>query len=265
MSFQRTLRAKPGFFINEVAHNPKPWNCWIEVRDGQEIIDMMPATDRLLRHPNLQPPPEVFIPEEMRTLEGIIPIEISVPDYNLCIHLPPFHQVIYGIVADAGELLFETVFSALTKSYQVLPNTPQAKMVARNMVETMNNRAYLVHYKDEHNQTWYKKAKRMIAEDYYLIVFKKGYDPIAAQIMDFIKGWNMVDYGKLEDFVMHQIGWLQDPQALEGYIKCLEKGQLWGARVCGVSHEGNIQRVPDSNWIRFLHPLEPWPITNYDA
>ena len=79
-----------------------------------EIIDMMPATDRLLRHPNVQPPPEVFIPEEMRTLEGLIPIETTVPDYNLCIHIPPFYQIIYGIVADAGEILFESIFSALT-------------------------------------------------------------------------------------------------------------------------------------------------------
>jgi len=259
--YTRTLRAKPGYLINEVAYNPKPWNCWIEIRDGGEIIDMMPATDRLLRHPNLQPPPEVFIPEEMRTLEGIIAIETTVPDYNLCIHVPPYHQIIYGIVAELGEVRFDSIFSALTKKYQVLPKTKQAKSIARKMVELMNNRAFLVHYKDEHNQIWYKKAKRMIADDVYLIVFKRGYDPIAYQIMEYLHGWNIVEYGKLEDYILQQIGWLKGPQAIEGYIQCLAKGQLWGARVCGVSHEGNI-RIMDNNWIEYLHPLEPWPTVN---
>jgi len=75
------LRPKPGYAVEDVITNPSIENSWIEVRRGSEILDMMPATDRLLSNPKLQPPQMVFIQENE------IEIPSDVKEINLTIDI----------------------------------------------------------------------------------------------------------------------------------------------------------------------------------
>jgi hypothetical protein len=77
------FRARPGYSPEEVKTNPNINNSYCEVRDGSQIIDLLPMSDRHARREELQPAPETFLAEEMRTPEGLIPIERVVPDFNL--------------------------------------------------------------------------------------------------------------------------------------------------------------------------------------
>jgi len=258
MSYSYTIRARPGFLSNEVALNPMNHNSWVEVRDGNQLIDLLPMTERHARRDELQPAPETFLAEEMRTPEGLIPIERIIPDFNLLTHINPFYQIVYGIVSDAGELTMDGIYESLVKSYMVLPdNKKNVYPVVKEIVRRMHQHAFLVYYEDRKRKAYYyMKAKKMLAEDVYLVQYKRGFDPIAYQIMDFIQGFSSVEYGRLEKYMLYQIGFLRNPQDLRDYLFNLMKGKLWGARVSADPNEGNI-RIRKT-WVEYLHPLEPW-------
>lgn len=258
MGYSYTIRARPGFLPNEVVMNPMMHNSWCEVRDGSQIIDLLPMSDRHARREELQPAPETFLAEEMRTPEGLIPIERVVPDFNLLTHINPFYQIIYGLVSDAGELTIDGIYNSLVKSYMVLPDKPKTvRPMVEELVRRMNQFAFLVKYQDaKRKAVFYLKAKKMLAEDVYLVQYRRGFDPIAYQIMDFIQGYSTVEYGKLEKYILYQIGFLRNPSDLRDYLFNLQKGILWGVRVSGSSTEGNIKI--QKTWLEFLQPLEPW-------
>ena len=44
--------------------------------------------------------------------------------------------------------------------------------------------------------------------------------------------------------------------SIDQYLRSLEKGELWGARICS-QKGGNIERVRENEY-QYKYPLEPW-------
>jgi len=212
-------------------------------------------TERNAYRKDLRPPPQYYITEGMRTLDGLIAIEKTVPQNTLTPQINPFHQIIYAIVTDTGHAKVETIYKGLVKDYRVLPDNEIARNIMQEMIDLMDSRAHLLYY-IEKGVFHYKTGRPLDADDVYLIDFQRGYDPIAWQILDFIKQHGRVSQDKINNFINIGIGWLTQIGSIDQYLRGLEKGEIWGARICS-QKGGNIDRVRE-NEFQYKYPIEPW-------
>jgi len=245
----------PGYTIAEAVEDPQIWNSQIKVMDGREIIDFMPMTERNSYRKDLKPPPEYYLLEEVRTSEGLIPIDKTVPENTLVPQINPFHQIIYAIVSGIGRTKPDTIHKSLTKEYRVFPDNDIARGIINDLIVTMDKRAHLLYYVEK-GVFYYVRGRPLEADEVYLIDLHRGYDPIAWQILDYIKMHGRTNRGSIDNYIQINIGWLRQMNSINYYLNSLEKGTLWGESVCS-QKTGNIERVRENEYI-YKYPLEPW-------
>jgi len=119
----------------------------------------------------------------------------------------------------------------------------------------MHSRANILKY-NERGDVYYVKGKPLTTDAVHLIPYKRGYDPIAWQLVDFIRSYSEVNIGKINNFMMISLRWLTLMDRVDMYLDSLEKGKLWGVRVCS-QPGGNIEKIRE-NWYAYRYPLEPW-------
>lgn len=236
-------------------NDPTLENSEIEVRDGSGIIDIMPMTERNKMRDDLKPPPEYYLQDEIRTPEGVVPIEKTVPEKNLAPKINPFHQIIYSIVSDLGFIDENTIYDSLVKEYRIFPDTDIAFDIVNKIIKTMHDRAIILEHVEK-GVKHYVKGRPLTTEEVHLISFKRGYDPIAWQIMDFIEGYSKASRDMIDKFIILDLGWLTKMGSVDMYLNNLCIGEIWGQRVCSTK-EGNIESIRE-NWYQFKNPLEPW-------
>lgn len=252
--FEYVIQPQPGISLVEAVQNPKLYNSFIGVFDGRTRITTLTMTDRNLSNLDLKPSPEYYMTEEMRTTEGIIPIEKTVPEFTLVSKVNPFHQIIYAIVMDIGRVTPNTIKNALIKDYRVFPDTKEAEDIIYKILDTMDARAHLLHYVEK-GVFKYQAGRELDSDDVYILDYMPGYDPNAWQILDYIKLRGKRDRGQIDDYIMKDIGWITDMNVVSYYLDGLTVGELWGGRVC--SHGGNIEKVREYEYV-YKSPLEPW-------
>ena len=245
----------PGHDMADAVENPQLWNSRIKIMDGRTLIGYLPMTERNAYRKDLRPPPQYYILEEMRTPEGLIPIEKTVPENTLTPQVNPFHQIIYAIVANVGRAKIETIYKGLVNEYRVLPDNAISHGVMIEIIKLMDSRAQLLYYV-ENGIFHYIRGKPLDTDEVHLIDFQRGYDPIAWQILDFIKSYGHVSQEQINNFIIISIGWLRQIDSIGLYLKGLEKGELWGESICS-QKAGNIERVRENEY-QYKYPLEPW-------
>lgn len=223
--------------------------------DGRTFKGYLPMTERNAYNKDNKPPAQYYVLEEMRTPEGLIIIEKTVPQNTLTPQIVPFHQIMYSIVTDIGRAKVETIYKGLVKDYRVLPDNEISRDIMQKMIKLMDSRAQLLYYV-ENGIFHYIRGKPLESDAMHLIDFQRGYDPIAWQILDFIKSYGRTSRDQINSFITIDIGWLTQTDIVDQYLRDLEKGEMWGARICS-QKGGNIERVREHEY-QYRYPLEPW-------
>ena len=255
MGWEYLIHEKPPHSLAEAVNNPKLWNSYIEVKDGPDLLHILPMTDRNRNMKNLAPPPRYYLLEEIRTPEGVIPIEKTVPEFTLAPQINPFHQIIFTIISEVGNIDLASIYKSIVTEYRVLPDNTVSRDVIDKIIATMHSRANILKY-NERGDVYYVKGKPLTTDAVHLIPYKRGYDPIAWQLVDFIRSYSEVNIGKINNFMMISLRWLTLMDRVDMYLDSLEKGKLWGVRVCS-QPGGNIEKIRE-NWYAYRYPLEPW-------
>ena len=257
MSWEYLIHEKPPHSLAEAVNNPQLWNSYIEVRDGPDLIHTLPMTERNKNMENLAPPPRYYLLEEIRTPEGEIPIEKTVPEFTLAPQMNPFHQIIFTIISDVGNPDLASIYKSIVNEYRVLPDNNISRDIVDKILITMHNHANILKY-SEGGDVYYVKGKPLTTDAVHLIPFERGYDPIAWQLVDYIRSYSEVNRGKINYFMMNEQGirWLTLMDRVDMYLDGLENGELWGVRVCS-QKGGNIKKIRE-NWYAYQYPLEPW-------
>ena len=257
MVWEYLIHEKPPPSLAAAVNNPQLWNSYIEVRDGPDLLHILPMTERNKSMKNLAPPPHYYLLEEIRTPEGVIPIEKTVPEFTLAPQMNPFHQIIFTIISETGNPDLTSIYKSIVNDYRVLPDNMISRNIIDKMMTTMHNRANILKYNEE-GGVYYVKGKPLTTDAVNLIPYKRGYDPIAWQLVDFIRSYSEVNRGKINYYLMNEGGirWLTLMDRVDMYLDSLENGELWGARVCS-QPGGNIEKIRE-NWYAYRYPLQPW-------
>ena len=255
MAWEYIIHEKPPHSLAEAVNNPQIWNSYIDIMDGPDKIHTLPMTER--NRSIAVPPPRYYLLEEIRTPEGEIPIEKTVPEFTLAPQMNPFHQIIFTIISGMGNPDSASIYKSIVNEYRVLPDNVISRDIVDQMISTMRSRAYILRYK-EGGDVYYVKGKPLTTDAVYLIPYKRGYDPIAWQLVDFIRSYSEVNIGKINYFMMNEGGirWLTLMDRVDMYLNALEKGKLWGVRICS-QPGGNIEKIRE-NWYAYRYPLKPW-------
>ena len=245
----------PGFSIAEAVEDRQLWNSRVKVMDGRAIIDYLPMTEINASRSDLKPPPEYFLLEEVRTTEGLVPIEKTVSENTLVPFLNPFHQIIYTIVSNIGNTRPESIRKGLIDNYRVFPDTEIARDVIDKLIDTMDTRAHILHYVKD-GVFYYRRGRPLEADEVHMIDFQRGFDPIAWQILDIIKNYGRVERAEISNFIMLSYGWLTQMTSVDDYLIALEEGELWGKRICS-QNGGNIEKIRKNEYL-YKFPLDSW-------
>ena len=255
MAYEHLIQNKEPYSLAEAVNNPQIHNSCINVMDGPDLKYVLPSTERNLSI--AVPPPEFYLLEEIRTPEGVIAIEKTVPEFTLAPQMNPFHQIIFTIISERGNPDPASIYKSIVTEYRVLPDNMIARKVIDKMMTTMRERAHILKYK-EGGDVHYVKGKPITTEAVHLIPYKRGYDPIAWQLVDYIRSYSEVNRGQINHYMMSEEGirWLTITDRVDMYLDSLEKGELWGVQVCS-QPGGNIEKIRE-NWYAYRYPLEPW-------
>lgn len=215
-------------------------------------------TERNRSNIDLNPPPEYYLEDEIRQVEGVVAIEKLISEKNLAPKINPFHQIIRAIVESTHFVEEETIYNGLVKEYRVFPDNDTAFEVVSKIIETMHKQAIILEH-IEKGIKYYATGRPLTTEEVHIVSFKRGYDPIAWQIVDFIEGYGKASRDMIDNFLLlgrGDLGWLTKMSGIDMYLNNLEIGELWGQRVCATK-EGNIESIRE-NWYQFKNSLEPW-------
>ena len=261
MGLEYIIEPEFGHPASEIIYDQRIDNSVIRVLyNGRELHPPIATTDVLLSIPHIKVTPVAMIPEEIRTPTGDIPVEKVVPSNSLLREINPYLQIVYRVLADAGHLTKEGIYKALVFNHRVLPDTPQAWEAIINektgLISYLEHHATITFYK-EHGVKYYVKGRPLKSESPHLISYVHGYDPIAYQIMHFLKSYSSATTEMIEEHVMVRLGWLREPMSIYQYLISLEQGMLYGSRVCQYENTGNVKRIRENEW-EYRYPLLPW-------
>jgi len=255
MAFEHLIKNKVPHSLAEATNNPTLKNSYIEVWDGPDLKFFLPSTERNLSI--AKPSPEFYLSEEIRTPSGVIAIEKTVPDFTLAPRMNPFHQIIFTIISEMGNPDPASIYKSIVNEYRVLPDNMKAREIIDKMMKTMHESVQILRY-EKGGDIRYVKGDPITTDAVHLIPYKRGYDPIAWQLVDFIRSYSEVNIGKINHYIMSEEGirWLTLTNRVDMYLDSLEKGKLWGVRVCS-QPGGNIEKIRE-NWYAYRYPLESW-------
>jgi len=262
MGLEYIIVPEYGHPASEVLWDQRIDNCVVRVLyNGRELHPPIAMCDILLSlGPKIKVTPSAMVQEEIRTPTGNITIEKEIPSNSLLREINPFVQIIQRSVAEVGHLNDIGIYKSLILSSRALPDTPDAFAAIIDeeggFIKYLENHGTLTFY-TEGGQKYYTKGRPLKSESPYLVSFHPGFDQIAYQIMKFFKESNTATYEMIEELVNVQLGWLHDPRWIYAYLNSLERGELYGARVCIHDEKGNIKKIRENTW-EYQYPLLPW-------
>lgn len=267
MGLEYIIEPEYGHPASEVLWDQRIDNSIIRVYyNGRELHPPLATDDVLLSLPYIKVTPVAMLPEEIRTPTGDITVEKDTPSNSLLRGVNPYIQIVYRIVAEAGHLTKEGIYKALVLSKRVLPDTRKAWYAITDekdgLIKYLEKHATLTFYTEE-GQKFYTKGRPLKSDSPHLISFNRGYDPVAFQIMEFLRAYSSATTEMIDEHIRKNLGWVHDPDSVHYYLIALGKGKLYGARVCPHPKDGNIKRIRENTW-EYGYPLIPWGETSID-